>query len=421
MPETEKQQALIKVLKEKVNKQLLYYLDICARCAICRDACHQYKATGDIKFIPAYRAELIRRLYRKYFSILGKIIPKLYEGRTVDDEVLLSELYQVTYACTGCRRCMFYCPFSIDTSHILSVAKALLITAGKGNQILTELADAAIMKGENIDLFRGVFTDILKEAEPELREKTKDDSAVIPVDKESADVLYIALSGMHSILPAAIIFNKAKINWTLSMFEAANYGYFLGDSSKAKIIADRFIEEAKKLKVKEIIITECGHAYRVINFFYEAWTKRKLPFKISALIDAIYGYVRDKKITLKDNAVKEIVTYHDPCQVGRNGGFFEEPRYVVSQIAQNFKELNPNRAKAWCCGGGGGVVAVPELEEFRLKTGKIKADQIKETGASVIVSPCENCRLQIESLNTKYGLGLQIKSVMEFVAENLIV
>ncbi|MCE5329617.1 (Fe-S)-binding protein, partial [bacterium] len=191
MLDTEKQQALIKVLKEKVNKQLLYYLDMCARCAICRDACHQYKTTRDIKYIPAYRAELIRRLYKKYSSAIGRVIPKLYECRKVDDDVLLDELYQVTISCTGCRRCMYYCPFSIDTIHILSVAKSLLIAAGRENQILKELADAAIMKGENIDMFKDVFVSILKESEPELRKKTKDRKAVIPVDKKDADVLYV--------------------------------------------------------------------------------------------------------------------------------------------------------------------------------------------------------------------------------------
>jgi Fe-S oxidoreductase len=420
MLEIEKQQALVKILKEKVNKQLLYYLDVCARCAICRDACHQFKTTKDYKYIPAYRAELIRRLYKKYFSVIGKIFPKLYESRTVDDEVLLDELYQVTYACTGCRRCMYYCPFSIDTLHILSVAKALLIAAGKENRILIELADAAIMKGENIELFKDVFTGILKESEPDLRKITNDPAAEIPIDKEGAEVLYVALSGLHSIIPAAIIFNKAKINWTLSMFEASNYGYFLGDSLKAKKIADRIIEEAKKLKVKEVIITECGHAYRVMNFFYEAWTHEKPPFKVTALVDAIYGFMKEGKIHVKENAVKETVTYHDPCQVGRNGGFFEEPRYVVTRIAEHFVDLNPNRTKAWCCGGGGGVVANPEFDEFRLKTGAIKADQIKESGASIVVSPCENCRLQIESLNTKYELNIKIKSLMELVADNLI-
>lgn len=413
-------QTLIKVLKEKISKQLLYYLDVCARCAICANACHQYKVTKDIKYIPAYRAELIRRLYKKYFSVLGRFVPKLYESKLIDDEVLLNELYQVTYACTGCRRCMYYCPFSIDTIYILSVAKSLLIAAGRENQILKELTDAAIMKGESIDLFKDVFISILKDAEPDLRNKTGDGKAIIPVDKKGADVLYVALSGMHSILPAAVIFNKASVNWTLSMFEASNYGYFLGDTTKAIQIADRIVQEAKKLKVKEVIITECGHAYRVMNFFYEAWTQKKLPFKVTALVDAVYRFVKEGKIELKNKAVKEITTYHDPCQFGRNGGFFEEPRYLVLKIAENFKDLNPNRAKAWCCGGGGGVVAIPELEEFRLKTGEIKARQIKETGAKIIISPCENCRLQFDSLNARYNLGLQVKSLVEFVSDNVV-
>jgi len=79
--------------------------------------------------------------------------------------------------------------------------------------------------------------------------------------------------------------------------------------------------------------------------------------------------------------------------------------------------MTPNREKNWCCGGGGGLVANPELEDFRIKTGKIKIDQIKETGAKSIVSPCENCRLQLDNLNQKYDIGLEIKSLMDFVVD----
>jgi Fe-S oxidoreductase len=422
MLDIEKKELMIQTLKNKISKQLLCYLNICARCAICRDACHQYKVTKDPKYIPAYRAELIRRLYKKYFSVLGKVFPKIYEAKEADDEFLLSELYQATYACTGCRRCMYYCPFSIDTFHILSVAKAILLSAGMENQTLRELSDAAIAKGENNDLFnkdKDIFISMLKESEPEIRKKIKDKKAKIPIDKKNADVLYVALSGMHTILPAAIIFNKAKINWTLSMFEAANYGYFLGDSQKTKAIADRIVNEAERLNVKEVIITECGHAYRVMNFFYEAWSGQKPPFKITALIDAISEYIKTGLIEVNKSPSSEIITYHDPCQVGRNGGFFEEPRYVINAITDNFKELSSSRAKSWCCGGGGGLLAMPEMDEFRIRTGEIKANQIKETGAKTVISPCENCRLQLDSLKEKYGLDIKVKSMMEFVVENL--
>ncbi len=414
-------QALLDVLKSKINRQLLYYLDICARCAICREACHQYAVTKDITYLPAYRAELIRRIYKKNISSVGKIFPRLFEGKEIDDEKLLDELYRAAYACTGCRRCMVYCPFSIDTAWVLSAAKEILNAAGRGNTILGELAGAAIMKGENMDIFRDIIVETLKDSENELQKRLNDPEATIPIDVEGADMLYVALAGTHTIIPAAMIFNKAKKSWTLSLFEAANYGYFLGDSKKAKKISDRIIDEAKRLKVKEIVITECGHAYRVMKFLYEAWAKEKLPFRIRGFVELIAGYVKDGQITLKEGNVKIPVTYHDPCQVGRNAGFYDEPRFIVNSIAEDFRDLNPNKVRNWCCGGGGGLVAMPEFEELRIKTGKLKYEQIKKTGATIVVTPCENCRLQIGNLNEHYGMGIEISSMMDFVADNMVI
>jgi len=88
---------------------------------------------------------------------------------------------------------------------------------------------------------------------------------------------------------------------------------------------------------------------------------------------------------------------------------------------KDFKELNPNRERNWCCGGGGGLVAMPEFEDFRIKTGKLKMEQIKKTGAKIIVSPCENCRLQLGSLNDSYDLDLEINSMMDFVVNAMVV
>ena len=411
-----KLETLAGVIDAKMNRQLKLYLDICARCAICKDACHQYVTTKDVKYLPAYRAELIRRIYKKYFTKTGQFVPSLYEGRD-PDENLLEELYDVMYACTGCRRCMYYCPYSIDTTWIQSIGKAMLLAAGKGSEMLTQLADAAIDKGKNIDLYKDIMRDVLKTAEKEMQDKVGDKEAHFPYDKEGANVLYAALAGTHSILPAAIIFHMAKEDWTLSMFEAANYGYFLGDAAKAKEIAGRIIDEAKKLKVKEVVVSECGHAHRVFKFFYEMWAKEKLPFKVSSILDKVSEYITDGRISVDPGKIDIPVTYHDPCQVGRNYGLFEEPRAVVKEICSDFREMTPNRAKNWCCGGGGGLVAEPALEEFRKTTGKLKVDQIKDTGAKMVVSPCENCRLQLDTLNEHYKMDIEITSMIDLVVK----
>src|SRR5450759_5557179 len=118
MADTDQLATLTGVLDKRMTRQLKTYLDICARCSNCKDACHQYVATNEVRYLPAYRAELIRRIYKKYIDKSGRVMPGLYEGRDPDED-LLDELYQVSYACTGCRRCMYFCPFSIDTQFIL--------------------------------------------------------------------------------------------------------------------------------------------------------------------------------------------------------------------------------------------------------------------------------------------------------------
>lgn len=402
------------VIDKKMNRQLKQYLDICARCAICKDACHQYVGTGDFKYLPARRAELIRQIYKKYFDRAGRFVPALYEAREPGDN-LLDELYESTYACTGCRRCMYYCPFSIDTAWILSVAKAILIAAGRGQDMLSQLTDAAIFKGENVAMFRDVIISGFKDIEAEVREITGDPTAEIPVDKLGADILYVGLAGAHSIRPAAVIFHEAKASWTLSLFESANYGYFLGDAEKARIIADRFMDEALRLGVKEVVITECGHAYRVAEIFHEAWTKTKHPFRVRHILEVIDEYIKDGRITVDTGLVEGRVTYHDPCQIGRNGGIFEQPRDIVRALTDNFVDLTPNREQQWCCGGGGGIVAIEELKATRLASGSKKVEQLKAAGASILACPCENCRLQIEELNELHGLGLEVMQVMDLV------
>ncbi len=405
------------VIDKKMTRQLKQYLDLCARCAICKDACHQYVATQDVKYLPAYRAELIRRIYKKYFDKTGRFVPALYEGRD-PDENLLDELYETTYACTGCRRCMYFCPFSIDTQFILSVAKAMLIAAGRGNEMLGQLADAAIFKGDNMEMFHDVIVDGFKDVEKEVQEITGDPTAEIPVDKQGADILYVALAGAHSIRPAAVIFHEAKESWTLSLFEAANYGFFFGDPVKARKIADRFMDEAVRLGVKEVVITECGHAYRVAEIFHEAWAGKKHPFKVTHVLEKIDAYIKDGRIKVS-KAIELPITYHDPCQIGRNGGIFEQPRDIVKAISKDFRDMTPNRQEQWCCGGGGGIVAIDEMNEFRLKSGMKKVEQIRATGAKIVASPCENCRLQMEGLDEVHQLGVRIAAIMDLVVESM--
>lgn len=410
-------QDLLKLFESKLNQAMRLYLETCSRCGVCTEACHVYASMPQVKHIAAYRAEIVRRIYKRFFKTQGKLWPSLGESKDLTD-VALEELYQAAYSCTGCRRCMVYCPFGIDTQMIMSIAKLLLVGAHAEPEILTLLADTSIAKGESLDIFREGFLTSIKNLEAKVVEKWRVEAGetVIPVDKEGADLLYVALAGAHSIIPAAAVFNAARENWTLSFFEAVNFGAFVGDPSRTKLILKRIVDEALRLKVKEVCICECGTAFRVMKTL-----SGQQPFKVSSVTEVHARYLREGRIKLDPSRNPEPVTYHDPCQIARNAGVIDEPRYILKHLVQDYRELAPEPIYNWCCGGGGGLVALGEdTLDFRMKSAKVKAEQIKKTGAATVCTACENCHTQLSDLNSHYQLGVEVKFLTSMVADALV-
>ena len=408
---------LLKLFQSKLNEAMRLYLENCTRCGVCIEACHVYASMGQVKYIAAYRGEIVRRLYKKYFKGRGKVWPSVGEAKELS-EMALEELYEAAYSCTGCRRCMVYCPFGIDTQMLMSIAKLLLVGAEAEPEILTLLADTSIEKGKSIDLFKDSFMQGIKKLETEVVSKWKMEAEenIIPVDVEGADLLYVALAGAHSIIPAAAIFNAAGENWTLSFFEAVNFGAFVGDPTKTKLILDRIINEAKRLKVKEVCICECGTAYRVMKQL-----SGKQPFEVSSITEVHARYIREGRIHLDKSKFNTAVTYHDPCQIARNAGVIDEPRYILQHLTDDYRELTDDPRYNWCCGGGGGLVAMGEdTLDFRMKSAKVKAEQVNATGAKILATACENCHAQLNDLNKHYKMGVEVKFLSSMIADALI-
>jgi Fe-S oxidoreductase len=114
------------------------------------------------------------------------------------------------------------------------------------------------------------------------------------------------------------------------------------------------------------------------------------------------------------------VTLHDPCNLVRQGGLADVPRAILSQAASRWIEMTPNREQNFCCGGGGGQLSMTRYAKRRLAAGRVKADQIRATGARVVVAPCHNCIDQLVELSKAYGLGVTVKTVCEIVGEALV-
>ena len=408
---------LLKLFQGKLNEAMRLYLETCTRCGICVGACHAYASMGQVRYIAAYRHEIVRRIYKKYFKARGKAWPSVGESKELNESVL-QELYDAAYSCTGCRRCMVYCPFGIDTQMLMSIAKLLLVGAHAEPEVLTMLADISIEKGKSLDLFKESFLMGIKNLESEVVKKWKTEAGgtPIPVDVEGANLLYVALAGAHSIVPAAVVFNAAKERWTLSFFEAVNFGAFVGDPTRTQLILERIVNEAKRLRVKEVCICECGTAYRVMKQL-----SGKQAFEVSSITEVHARYLREGRIKLDKSRLKDPITYHDPCQLARNAGVISEPRLILSQLADDFREMAPDVRYNWCCGGGGGLVALGEDNlDFRMKSAKVKVDQVQQTRAKILATACENCHTQLSDLNKHYGMGVEVRFLSSMVADGLV-
>ena len=141
---------------------------------------------------------------------------------------------------------------------------------------------------------------------------------------------------------------------------------------------------------------------------------------MTTLAELLEKYIKTGRIKLDKSLNTKKYTIHDPCNITRNGGLFNTLRFVVKSAVPELIEMDPYGNDNFCCGGGGGMLAMSEYNERRLKVGKIKADQIAATGADVVITPCHNCVDQLMQIDHYYKLGVEIKSVAEVVADALV-
>ncbi|MBT8267673.1 MAG: (Fe-S)-binding protein [Flavobacteriaceae bacterium] len=393
--------------------------NLCTHCGWCIESCHIFKATGNPDHSPVAKAEKVRRVLKRKHDWLSRLFPKWTGAKDLTDSDLDEWIEAAFKNCTLCERCVVNCPMGVETPQLLGMARGVLTAMGKSPEILNQLTDSAIAREENMEMMEPFFRKQIANLEKQVQEKMGDENARIPLSEE-ADILYVPLSGAHTMIPAAMIFNAAKADWTMSLFEASNYGLFVADIPKAKRIVERIIKEAKKVKAKTLVVTECGHAYGVLKWEAPKWFGKQFDFEVKSLLEVMDDYIKEGRLELDPSKNSEPVTYHDPCNMGRKGGIFEEPRHVIQASSKEYKEMTPSKVENFCCGGGAGMVACSEWTEDRLLYGSVKVEQIKDTKAKKVVTACDNCLHQIKELGEKNDLNISVSNVSEHLANALV-
>jgi len=417
----------LQVLRDGLDARTAAFLSSCVRCGLCADTCHVFLADGDPGSTPAAKVERIAALFRRHHTLLGRLAPAFVGARDLDDDALQALAAAAFGRCTVCGRCALNCSVGLDPAAIVRFARSVLSAAGMVPRGIRANADLALATGNNMGISREDLLETVAWLEQDLRDTLGDDTAAMPVDRAGARVLY-ALNPREvkffplSLSAAAAIFHVAKESWTLTStdFDITNYGYFAADADSARAIAGQLAARTEALGVEELVVAECGHGYRALRWEAPEWFGRPWPFRVRSFVEVMAEYLADGRLRLDPAKNTARVTLHDPCNLVRNGGVIEEQRVLLRAAASDFVEMTPNREDNYCCGGGGGMLAASEHAAKRVESGRIKAEQVRATGAKVVASPCHNCIDQLMELNKVYKLGVEVKTLAEIVADALV-
>jgi Fe-S oxidoreductase len=292
---------------------------------------------------------------------------------------------------------------------------------------MQEIVDLHIRTKNNIGVDDVDFRETIEWLDEQLCDELEVEGPIIPLDKKGARVMYLVNPREIKFSPltfmaAAKIMYVAGEDWTMSTdyWDVTNYGLFSGDDAAARQIGLWALEAATKLGVQEVWMAECGHGYRALRWEAENWLGQPFPFRVRGFVEPMAEYIRDGRFQLDPAKNPLPVTYHDPCNQGRNGGILEEPRYILSKTVMDFCEMRPNRQNNYCCGGGGGMISMSEFAQRRMAAAKIKAEQIQATGAQIVATSCHNCLDQLTEVSRRYKLSVRVKNLCELVADAVV-
>jgi Fe-S oxidoreductase len=438
--------------KERLGRfrSLRLFMDICVRCGACADKCHFYIGSGDPKNMPVLRAELMRSIYRRYFTATGKLFGSLAGGRELTEDVL-KEWFYYFYQCTECRRCSVFCPYGIDTAEITMIGRELLNLVGVNINWITEPAANCYRTGNHLGIQPHGFKDSLEFAADELEEITGI-RVDVPIAKKGAEILFVTPSAdyfgtphYYTLLGYLSLFHEIGLDYTFSAYasEGGNFGLF-SSHEMMKRLNSKIYDEAKRLGVKWILGGECGHMWRVLHQYMDTMNGPAdfLEVPVSPVTGTRFDHTKSTKMLhiaeftadLIHNGKLKLdpsrndkwkVTYHDSCNPARAMGLLEEPRYILKNVCNSFHEMPADtiREQTFCCGSGSGL-GTDENLEMRLRGGYPRANAVRyvkeKHGVNLLTCICAIDKATLPTLLDYWVPGVEVAGVHELLGNALV-
>jgi Fe-S oxidoreductase len=401
-----------RVIDRETAARLKVYLNTCVHCGLCSDACHWFLSNDrDPRFSP-----------------VGKVKQTLWEmvrkkGKV--DADFIKECSRIAHTeCNVCRRCSMYCPFGIDIAYLLLVVRRICSDLGVVPQFLQDTVNSHAVTLNQMWVKQDEWIDTLQWQEEEAQSEIT--TSRIPLDKEGAEVMYSVIAPEPKILAQLIgnmaqIMALAKVDWTMPSLDGwdnSNMAMYSGDFETMGRVERAHHEAALKLKVRKIVMGECGHAFRGAVYDGPKWLGwRQPPVPVIHAVDYYHELLTSGRLKIA-RKFEEPVTVQDPCNIVRGRGLGTKLREVIDALCADFRPPDPAFEHNYCCGAGGGTINCgPPWKKSRVKGNRVKAEQLAATKAAIVITPCHNCHSGIEDIISGYKLGMHVKFLSEIIVD----
>ena len=439
-------------MKERLEKYRSFkvFMDICVRCGACADKCHFYIGSGDPKNMPVLRAELIRSVYRRYFTTAGKLFGEKAGARELTKDVI-KEWWYYFFQCTECRRCSVFCPYGIDQAEITMIGREILNLLGTNTDWIAGPVANCYKKGNHLGLEPHAIVSNFEYLVDDIEEITG--IKVEPTfNRKGAEILFVTPSGdlfgdpgTFTAMGYLMLFHELGIDYTWSTYasEGGNFGFFTS-MEMAKRLNYKIYAEAKRLGVKWILGGECGHMWRVLNQFMDTWNgpadfmeapvspvtgtrfENAKTTKMVHIAEFTADLIKNGKLNLDPSRNDHLrITFHDSCNTARGMGIFDEPRYIINNSCNNFFEMpeEATREKTFCCGSGSGLNAGENME-LRMRGGLPRANAVKSVhekyDVNMLANICAIDRAALPPLMQYWVPGVDVCGTHELLANALV-
>jgi len=386
-------------------KQLLD-LDACTNCGRCQDECPAYltgKPLSPKKVIQDLKAHLVDKsgiLLGARQADSGSVDRTLIGEAVAEDEL---------WACTTCRACQEACPVFVEHIDKMVDMRRWLVDSGLVFGSVTQCLESLVLLGNP-----------WKFPQSERTEWSVNLSLKSISDDFTPEIIYwVGCSGAYD--PKGQEIAKAMVH----LLNAAGVNYaVLG--SKEKCCGDparRLGEEGlfHRLAMENIavlrrygaakVLTHCPHCYNTLKNEYPQLGGE---FEVIHHTEFLTEVIKDGKLKVRDFECQ--VTFHDPCYLGRYNDIYRAPRQTLQAIPKlQLAEMEHNRAKALCCGGGGGHMWIENISGTRINY--YRFEEADKTSAEIVVTACPFCKVMLDDACSYKGLSekVRVKDVAELI------